>query len=212
MDTIEVQCPKCTHVLRVPKRYLGSRGTCNHCGKLVEIVLPAAPHEDPLAQLNEHVAKAGTPETILQGALHALYSAQTLTPLRMEPAWCIAFLADHETQQLHLVCARGCSSARFLEQESVVPFGQCLCGQTALSGEVLVAENYLEDPRRVRGWLGMGGRGLYAIPLKSGESVLGVIALCVAQKGTQWHLPFLTELGKNVGNRLHTAQQTVASE
>ena len=35
--TIEVKCPHCKSVLRVPEKYAGQSGTCNHCQNAITI-------------------------------------------------------------------------------------------------------------------------------------------------------------------------------
>ncbi len=68
-------------------------------------------------------------------------------------------------------------SDAFLEFESWVPLGSCLCGRTALSGEVIISPDCFEDPRHEHTFEGMPPHGHYIIPLKARRTVFGVIFL-----------------------------------
>jgi len=212
MDTVEIACSECGHMLRVSKYYLGSEGRCNHCGNMIEIAFPPLAEDSVPEYIDRVIRSASTPYSLLEGVLRAFSSVRFHAHCGLRATWSIAFLADHKANGLRLLCSLGCSSPAFLKEESFVPFGQCLCGLTASLGQMTMSRCYLKDPRRERRWLGIRGRGFYAIPLKSGESLLGVIALCVSQDGTPEHVPLLTRIGLEVGRRLQVLQRSQASE
>lgn len=87
------------------------------------------------------------------------------------------FLADHDKKVLRLFAAYGDFSAEFLEKEKTVPFGECLCGRAAASGELLMSESCHTDPRHERLFSDMTPHGHYIVPLKSFDKLVGVLFL-----------------------------------
>ena len=87
------------------------------------------------------------------------------------------FLADHDKKVLRLFGTVGDFSQDFLDMEKEVPFGDCLCGRAAASGEMLVSNSCFSDPRHERKYPGMSPHGHYIVPLKSREKLLGVMFL-----------------------------------
>jgi signal transduction histidine kinase len=88
------------------------------------------------------------------------------------------FLADPEKKVLNLYCTLGKFTDEFLEKEQVVPYGDCLCGRVAESGELLMSESCFTDARHERRYGGMQAHGHYIVPLKTkGDALLGVMFL-----------------------------------
>ena len=87
------------------------------------------------------------------------------------------FLADPEKKTLNLYCTLGEFTSEFLENEQVVPYGSCLCGRVAESGQLLMSESCFSDDRHERKYDGMQAHGHYIIPLKTKEKLLGVMFL-----------------------------------
>ena len=88
------------------------------------------------------------------------------------------FLADPEKKVLNLYCTLGKFTDDFLEKEQVVPYGDCLCGRVAESGELLMSESCFTDTRHERRYGGMQAHGHYIVPLKTkGDALLGVMFL-----------------------------------
>jgi len=88
------------------------------------------------------------------------------------------FLADPEKKVLNLYCTLGKFTDEFLEKEQVVPYGDCLCGRVAESGELLMSESCFTDTRHERRYGGMQAHGHYIVPLKTkGDALLGVMFL-----------------------------------
>ncbi len=87
------------------------------------------------------------------------------------------FLADHENQTLRLFTILGDFSQDFIDMEQTVPFGECLCGKVALSGNLLMSASCFDDSRHERVYKDMTAHGHYIIPLKSGDTLLGVMFL-----------------------------------
>lgn len=87
------------------------------------------------------------------------------------------FLADNENKVLRLLTTYGDFSQEFIEKEKTVPFGDCLCGRAAASGELLMSESCFTDSRHERTFSNMTPHGHYIIPLKSFEKLVGVLFL-----------------------------------
>jgi len=85
------------------------------------------------------------------------------------------FLADTEKKVLRLFVTYGDFSREFLDKEKEVPFGDCLCGRAAASGELLMSESCFTDPRHERTFSDMQAHGHYIVPLKSGKELVGVL-------------------------------------
>ena len=87
------------------------------------------------------------------------------------------FLADNERKMLRLLTTYGNFSQEFLEKEKTVPFGDCLCGRAASSGQMLVSESCFTDSRHERTFSDMKPHGHYIVPLKSFNHRVGVLFL-----------------------------------
>ncbi len=87
------------------------------------------------------------------------------------------FLADEDKKVLRLFTTFGDFSTEFLANEREVPFGNCLCGRVALSGQMLVSDSCFTDPRHERTYDDMTAHGHYIVPLKAGEKLVGVMFL-----------------------------------
>jgi signal transduction histidine kinase len=83
------------------------------------------------------------------------------------------FLLDPWRQMLHLRAYRGLSED-FVEGESRIPLGECLCGLAANSGDLLVVGNALEHPRHTRCPI-REPHAHVCIPLRSRDRLLGVM-------------------------------------
>ena len=87
------------------------------------------------------------------------------------------FLVDEEKKVLRLFTTFGKFSKEFLENEKEVPFGDCLCGRVAESGQILMSESCFSDPRHERTFSDMTAHGHYIVPLKTDEKLVGVMFL-----------------------------------
>jgi len=87
------------------------------------------------------------------------------------------FLADEKKKELHLTATLGQFSDEFMEKDKVVPYGHCLCGRAAKSGEMLVSKNCFSDSRHNRIFTDMTAHGHYIVPLKSRDKLVGVMFL-----------------------------------
>ncbi len=88
-------------------------------------------------------------------------------------------LVDQSPFYLRLVHSIGDFSREFLNRETFVTFGWCLCGRAAASGQVLVSDNCCQDPRHEHCLHTMAPHphGHYIIPLKAGGEVTGILFL-----------------------------------
>jgi signal transduction histidine kinase len=87
------------------------------------------------------------------------------------------FLANEEKKVLRLFTTVGSFTKEFLEREQEVPYGDCLCGRAAVSGELLTSDSCFTDARHERTFTDMTAHGHYIIPLKSREKLVGVMFL-----------------------------------
>ena len=85
------------------------------------------------------------------------------------------FLSDPQGEVLRLVASRGLPP-EFVRNEATIRVGECLCGLTAQTGEILYSEKSCSDPRHTR-CLGSVEHAHIIIPIKSRGIVLGVIFL-----------------------------------
>jgi PAS domain S-box-containing protein len=83
------------------------------------------------------------------------------------------FLLDEARRELRLSAHRGLDAA-FVARERSVRLGECLCGESALTGEVIIASGSAVDPRHTRR-PSPEPHGHIIIPLSSHEQVLGVL-------------------------------------
>jgi signal transduction histidine kinase len=87
------------------------------------------------------------------------------------------FLADPEEKVLRLFCTVGNFSDEFMEKEKVIPYGACLCGKAAVSGEYLISDSCFSDDRHEHIFNDMTAHGHYIVPLKSKSEMIGVLFL-----------------------------------
>jgi signal transduction histidine kinase len=87
------------------------------------------------------------------------------------------FLVDEENRVLNLFTWVGEFSDEFLESEKVVPYGECLCGRAAASGEMIISNNCFSDKRHDNIFEDMKAHGHYIVPLKSRNKLVGILFL-----------------------------------
>ncbi len=87
------------------------------------------------------------------------------------------FLADEKNRVLHLTTTIGQFSDEFMEKDREVPYGDCLCGIAAESGEMLVSNSCFSDKRHTRLFQDMTAHGHYIVPLKSRDKLIGIMFL-----------------------------------
>lgn len=118
------------------------------------------------------------------------------------------YLLDPEREELVLAASRGLPS-KCAQEAAHFSLGESLTGMVGQSGEALVVEDILTDPRvgqclyRTRGM-----RSLMAAPLKSRDEVLGVITLADPQCDlfTAQDVELLTSIGGQIGVAIENAE------
>ena len=93
-----------------------------------------------------------------------------------------------------------------------IPFGRCLCGRAALSGEIVFAD--CVDARHEHQYEGISPHGHYCVPIMSGgKKVLGVITLYLREGHckNQKEVDFLTSVANTLAGilELKKAEQTL---
>ena len=59
---------------------------------------------------------------------------------------CGIFLIDDDSQNLNLFVTHGEFTSEFLEKEQTISLGTCLCGRVAVSGEIMVSDDFSAIP------------------------------------------------------------------
>ncbi len=126
-----------------------------------------------LHKVAQILQSTGDIERLLQDAMRAIIEFKEL---KVENKAGI-FLADNSKRNLRLFSTYGDFSKEFLEKDAEVPFGDCLCGRVAVSGELLMSESCFSDSRHERSFSDMKAHGHYIVPLKSRGHLVGVMFL-----------------------------------
>jgi K+-sensing histidine kinase KdpD len=113
---------------------------------------------------------AGSLQTLLQHSLERLVS---LPWLGLEPKGSI-FLVEDDPEVLTMKTQHGLTTPS-PDACARVPFGYCLCGRAASSGEVQFADRV--DERHQIGYQGLSHHGHYCVPILSAGKAMGVIKL-----------------------------------
>jgi PAS domain S-box-containing protein len=133
---------------------------------------------DELSILNRITVAASSSLSIGALSRNTLDAVLQLPLLNSEKKAAI-FIADETARTLRLVASRGFSE----EQEALdaaVPYGECLCGKAAETGETISTERCYGNPHHARNSADIPPHGHLIIPLKSGDNVLGVLVLYLA--------------------------------
>ena len=120
------------------------------------------------------------------------------------------FLADNEKRVLRLYATFGDFTDEFLEKEREVPFGDCLCGRSAESGQLLMSDSCFNDDRHERRFEDMTPHGHYIIPLKSRARLVGVLFL-YTQTHPTWYR-FSQEVLLSIGGLIAAAIERQLNE
>ncbi len=100
--------------------------------------------------------------------------------LGLKPQGAVMLVDAHDPQKLVLV-ANHKLALPLLQICAEVPFGRCLCGRAAASGELLFVSHV--DERHENHFAGMPEHGHYCVPIKAaGGELLGVYTLYVSGK------------------------------
>lgn len=120
------------------------------------------------------------------------------------------FLVDPDKKVLRLHTTYGRFSSEFLEKEKEVPFGDCLCGRVAESGELLMSDSCFADARHERTFSDMTPHGHYIVPLKSQQTLVGVMFL-YTQTDPTWYR-FSQEVLLSIGGLIADAVERNRNE
>jgi len=132
------------------------------------------------------------------------------------------FLREEGEPQLRMFCHQGKFSAEFLRDEETVAFGDCLCGRSAESQEVIISDNCFSDHRHEHKWDNMTEHGHYIVPILTQEYgiklTLGILFLYtnINPDRSSERIILLKELGEMLAaaiaqNRAHKAT-TIAKQ
>lgn len=90
---------------------------------------------------------------------------------------CGIFIANEERTHLDMFAMHGKFSQEFIDREKQIPFGNCLCGRSAISGEIIISDDCFCDERHENTFVGMTPHGHYIIPLRVNDTTIGVMFL-----------------------------------
>lgn len=113
-------------------------------------------------------------DDILRKALELVLSIPWLSA---QGQGCV-FLVGDTPDVLVMRASQGLSPA-ILESCGHVPFGRCMCGRAALTGEIQFADHV--DDRHDVHYDGMSGHGHYCVPITYGDRSLGAINIYVRE-------------------------------
>jgi signal transduction histidine kinase/CheY-like chemotaxis protein/HPt (histidine-containing phosphotransfer) domain-containing protein len=154
-----------------------------------------------LHDLDRVVQRATTCEELLGGALERLVDLGH--PATLQRKAC-AFLTDRTGTALELITTVGDFSDDFLANEQCVPIGSCLCSRALATGEIIGSNNHcVTDFRHEHRCPGIASHGNYAVPLKSGGRIVGLICLYGDEK--LWSNVRVQALLEGVGSQLGVA-------
>jgi len=156
---------------------------------------------DVLNRLSAAISQTGSLDKALQTTLAQLLM---LTGADMGSI----HVLDPATHSLKLAASRGVSEG-FVCAEGRIPIGACLCGEAARTGQLIVSEDLMSDPRLVRPACRQEKFGsVVSIPLTSRERTLGILTLYAARphafSDTDHNL--LTLVGRHIGVAVENAQ------
>ncbi|MFH0964639.1 MAG: PAS domain S-box protein [Planctomycetota bacterium] len=123
--------------------------------------------------INETLRLSLVEASIVDLLRKALDSLLTVPNLALERKGAI-FLVEAEPGVLVLKASRGLAGP-LLAACARVPFGNCLCGRAAASGELQFADNI--DERHDTRYDGIQPHGHYCVPMRIGDRTIGVLAL-----------------------------------
>ena len=118
------------------------------------------------------------------------------------------YLLDMGTQELILAAYRGLSLG-FAREAARFELGESLTGWVGQSGEPIVVDDLLQEPRLMTSLASKEGmRSFMAVPLKSRDKVLGVMNLADSQNHlfTSQDLQLLTSIGNQIGVAVENAR------
>jgi PAS domain S-box-containing protein len=95
----------------------------------------------------------------------------------LTPQGCI-FLVDEDTRELVMEVHHGLPES-IVDTCERLPFGRCLCGLAAQSGQVIYADRI--DERHEHTYAGMEPHGHYCVPIQGGSELFGVLNLYVPE-------------------------------
>jgi PAS domain S-box-containing protein len=90
---------------------------------------------------------------------------------------CGIFIANEKQTHLDMHAIHGEFTQEFIEKEQQIPFGNCLCGRVAESGELMISDDCFCDDRHENTFVGMTAHGHYIVPLRIKEHNIGVMFL-----------------------------------
>ncbi|MCA9916631.1 MAG: response regulator [Anaerolineales bacterium] len=118
------------------------------------------------------------------------------------------FLRQPGSDELHLFTVQGKLTEEFVQAEQTIKLGECLCGQAAAQGQMLISDNCFSDGRHVRQPGNMSAHGHYIIPILNLDAVVGVLFLYTEPNPSRdsVRLDTLRQVGEMIGLAISNEQ------
>lgn len=112
--------------------------------------------------------------------------------LSLKQMGCI-FLVEDEPDLLVMKIGKGLPEG-VLRTCSRIPFGTCICGRAAKTGEIIFTDT-IDDRHEIK-YEGISGHGHYCVPISAGKKVLGILNLYVKEghKENKLEIEFLSSV------------------
>lgn len=154
-------------------RFLGFTKDITERKAAEEIIQNAYDNQKIIASILRISLKDISLDAILEQSLKVILS---LNIFKFESKGAI-FLVDKDNSTIILKVHSGLSE-KILESCAVVPFGNCLCGRAADTGEIVFADSL--DDRHETQYAGIQDHGHYCVPIiSSAKTTLGVMTIYV---------------------------------
>ena len=166
----------------------------NECRQLIDETLRSSQTQAVINNLLHIALKNMSLESTLSQFIDEITSLEWLA-LKSQGA---IFLVGNDLKILEMKAHKGLS-ANMLEMCAKIPFGRCLCGQTALTGKIQFSDCVTK--RHEIEYDGISPHGHYCVPIISGSSkVLGVITLYLKEghRQNQREEDFLTAVADSI--------------
>ena len=129
-----------------------------------------------LNSVSKIISKSSSQNKMLEEVLTEVVNLHFLNVIRKGVIFLVEENEENEGNERILRMAASLNLDRALiDEEELLPFGRCLCGKCAQEGRSIISINCMSDPDHTMRYEGMEAHGHIIIPLKSDDSVLGVM-------------------------------------
>lgn len=113
------------------------------------------------------------------------------------------FLRSDNGAELRIYVLHGAFTRDVIDTDRSIPWGTCLCGRAAATGEVLISDDCFGDARHEHWYADMQPHGHYIVPLMHADGALGVMFLYTERSPSR--APLRVETLRLVGDMIGLA-------